>query len=96
MLPPQLGGIAYAGLHASVQHVLTVALEARWLKDVLKGEIQLPSEEAQLEDVAAQEVRRRLGTQEDEAERTRLARWGSGGGSGVANALSVTLHPTTD
>lgn len=41
-----------------VQHVLTVALEARWLKDVLKGSIALPSTTEQLRDVAAQEVGR--------------------------------------
>lgn len=41
-----------------VQHVLTVALEARWLKDVVKGSIALPSTAEQLRDLAAQEVGR--------------------------------------
>lgn len=45
----------------SVQHVLTVALEARWLKDVVKGSIALPSTAEQLRDLAAQEVGRGAG-----------------------------------
>lgn len=44
-----------------VQHVLTVALEARWLKDVVKGSIALPSAAEQLRDLAAQEVGRGAG-----------------------------------
>jgi hypothetical protein len=35
---------------------ITTAAQSRWLADVLKGDIKLPSQAEQLEDVAAQEV----------------------------------------
>ena len=49
-----LQNIAFIGLNATFQHVLTTALQSRWLVDVLQGKIKVPSEEDRLKDIEAQ------------------------------------------
>ncbi|PRW32555.1 flavo involved in K+ transport [Chlorella sorokiniana] len=56
VLPPRLSNIAFIGQHATFAHVLTASLESRWLAGVLSGQVKLPSQEAQLEDIARQQA----------------------------------------
>ena len=52
-----ISNLAFIGQNATFQHVLTTALQSRWLIDVLKGDLKLPSEEKRLADVEAQQVK---------------------------------------
>ncbi|GAB4822167.1 hypothetical protein N2152v2_009213 [Parachlorella kessleri] len=56
VLPPELSNLAFIGLNATFQHILTTALQSRWLVDTLKGDIKLPSKEEQLKDIARQQA----------------------------------------
>lgn len=56
VLPVGLHNIAFVGLNATFQHVLTTALQARWLVAAITGELKLPSLEAQQADIEARKV----------------------------------------
>lgn len=54
VLPADLANIAFIGSNATFQHVLTTALQSRWLVDVLKGDIKLPSHDQVVADIKRQ------------------------------------------
>lgn len=56
VLPAEVSNLAFIGLNATFQHVLTTALQSRWLVDVLKGDVKLPSHEVLLADIDAQKA----------------------------------------
>lgn len=56
VLPVGLNNLAFIGLNATFQHVLTAALQARWLAAVLTGELKLPDRQQQLADIQARKV----------------------------------------
>lgn len=54
VLPPGLHNIAFVGQLATFQHVLTTALQSRWLAGVAEGSILLPPQAQREADVARQ------------------------------------------
>ena len=56
VLPPGLSNIAFIGQLATFAHVLTAALQSRWLVGVLAGEVALPPLPDRVADVEKQQA----------------------------------------